>query len=149
MRTPAEADYGDLPRKVGYQLRRAQAASHELLIPLLASLGVAPGHYSILKIIALNPGHMQKDIAVLAGLDATTIVPIIGRFQKRGWISRERTAPDRRHVTIKITAEGKRALRQLDRRIARHEGILLQHLTEQERATLLELLTRISKVPLR
>src|SRR5882757_2048438 len=83
-------NYGPLPSLVGYQFRRAYSYLYRTFIASLKHLHLAPGQYSALVLISLNPGLGQVELAGARGLEAATIVPISIRFVKLGWIRRVR-----------------------------------------------------------
>lgn len=139
-----ESVLSDLTRRIGYQLRRAHGRSNELYVQLLGKEKVAPGQYGILKIISLNPGRIQKDIAAIAGMDSTTLVPIVEILERRGWIDRVRDPADRRNLVLSVTAAGTKAVGKLDKLIEAHEDELTRALSTDEQKMLLLLLAKVS-----
>lgn len=135
-----------LSGRVGYQLRRAHSKSNELFIELLSGKGIAPGQYGVLKIISLNPARSQKEIAAIAGIDATTLVPTVEYLERQGWIDRQRHSADRRHVVLSTTPAGERLLKKLEVLIEMHEERLTRQLSPEDRETLVRLLAVISEV---
>jgi len=54
----------------------------------------------------INPGHLARSLS----LSPPTVTGILDRLERRGLVRRERTARDKRQVTVCITPEGKRLL---------------------------------------
>lgn len=137
-------DYGSLPGLVGYRIRKAYSQLFQTFTVMFKELGLAPGQYSVLLLIGLNPGLSQVDLAEAAGLDGSTIVPITNRFVKLGWVRRIRRRRDRRFYSLAITAAGRAVLEDAQPIIEAHERDLVAALSEGERISLVELLARIT-----
>jgi len=67
-------------------------------------------------------------VAEALGLNRSTMVPIIEKLHDKGWLVRERTPEDRRTVLLRLTDDGRRAMRQLRREVERHEARLSEAL---------------------
>src|SRR5688500_57016 len=68
-------DYGPLPALVGYRIRKAYSRLFQSFSEMLKELSLAPGQYSVLLLIGLNPGLNQMMLAEATGIDRSTIVP--------------------------------------------------------------------------
>jgi DNA-binding MarR family transcriptional regulator len=139
-----EINYGPLPERIGYRLKRAYAYSIQSWDALFADLGLPYGHYSILLLISLNPGLSQLRVAEAAGLDGSTVVPITNRFVRLGWIHRLRRRDDRRTYRLRVTPTGQALLDRARPILQTHDKDLVSRLTLQERATLFQLLVKIT-----
>ena len=140
-------NFGPLPQQVGYQLRRAYSYLFRTFMSAFKHLQLAPGQYSALVLIGLNPGMSQLALATAAGLDGSTIVPITNRFVKLGWIRRTRRASDRRVYSLRITPAGQAVLEAALPLIREREKRLAQILSTRERQALIDMLRRISGDP--
>lgn len=138
-------NYGLLPSLVGYRVRKAYSYLFQTFTLMLRDLGLAPGQYSVLLLIALNPGSSQMALAEATGLDGSTIVPITNRFVKLGWIRRVRRKEDRRFYALGITPAGQAVLDNARPIIEAHERNLVAGLSDAECHTLIELLARITE----
>jgi DNA-binding MarR family transcriptional regulator len=141
---PTALDYGALPQLAGYRLKKAYAYSVQTFTQRFAGLGLAYGQYSVLVLIALNPGLSQLALAAAAGLDDSTIVPITNRFVELGWIRRRRRREDRRIYALAVTPVGEQILERARLIRDAHEEDLLGPLAPDERQMLLELLAKIT-----
>ena len=138
-------DFGPLPEHVGYQLRRAYSYLFRTFLTSFKHLQLAPGQYSALVLISLNPGMSQLDLAEATGLDGSTIVPITDRFVKLGWIRRTRRQSDRRVYSLRIAPAGQAVLDAAWPLISAREKQLTGVLNPREREALLDVLSRISE----
>jgi len=131
-----------LPDLLGYQLRLAQLAAFRDFEQHVGALGVSPGRVGVLALIEANPGVTQSELARAVGLDRSTMVPLLDRFEKRGVVERHRGA-DRRTNGLWVTQSGKRLLFEIKRRIAAHEERIASALSRGERAKLMALLKKL------
>jgi len=145
VRETATIDYGPLPALIAYRLKRAYAYSIQTWDTLFKQLGLPYGQYSVLLLIGLNPGLSQLALAKAVGLDGSTLVPIMNRFFKLGWIRRVRRRDDRRVYSLRVTPAGQAVLDKARAALKEHDEDLTSPLTIKERATLLELISKIDR----
>lgn len=136
-------DFGILPSLAGYQLRLAQIAIFRDFAQSLGEFDVTPGLFGVLVIIDANAGLKQSELARAAHLDRSTVVSVIDNLERRGLVERRAADNDRRSNALVLTPDGAALLKKLKRRVNEHEKRLVQHLTEDERQTLVTLLQRI------
>jgi DNA-binding MarR family transcriptional regulator len=139
-------NYGPLPTLVGHHIRKAYSHLFETFTEALGEFGLAPGQYSVLALIGLNPGLSQMALADAAGIDATTMVPITERFAKAGWVRRTRRPEDRRVYSLRLTPQGEAILRKAGPLVEAYERKLTAALSSAERAKVRELLARIADI---
>jgi DNA-binding MarR family transcriptional regulator len=137
-------DYGQLPDLVGYRVQKAHSRLFQMFADMLAGLKVAPGQYSALVLIGLNPGLSQNALADACGIDRTALVPITRRFEKLGWIRRSRRTEDRRVYSLELTLEGERILNLAWPLVQEHERRLTAGLSRAEVERTRMLLARIA-----
>lgn len=135
-------DFGPLDGLVGYQLRRAFLRSNQLFARMTSKAGVAPGQYGVLKLIGLNPGRSQTEIAAAAGLDRSSLTQLLDQLARTALVER-RPGPDRRTLSLWLTEAGARTVEAAQARVAEHEAAIREGLTEAEAATLVGLLKRL------
>ena len=63
-----------------------------------------------LMVIDENKHFSQKDLADELHLTKGAITKAIGKLEKDGWITREKSARDKRHFVLKLTDKGKEAI---------------------------------------
>lgn len=138
-----DLDRGVLPELVGYNLRRAQIAVFRDFAESVGELGVTPGQFGVLELIASNPGLSQSALARALGVDRSTIVGVLDRLQEAGLVERRPSARDRRSHALHLSDRGVAQAARMRRAIAEHEARVLNGLDAEEKAALLELLGRI------
>lgn len=134
-----------LPGLLGYRLRLAQLAVFRDFERSVGALGISPGRVGVLVIVEANPGLAQSRLAEAVGLDRSTLVPLLDRFEQAGLLER-RAGADRRTNGLHLTAEGRRFLARVKREVVEHESRLLAALGVTERETLFRLLERLAAV---
>ena len=146
-REPAAAaglDLGDLPGLLGYNIRRAQMAVwRDFLLAVDAGTGIRPGVFSLLLIVARNPGSAQIELARALAIDKASIVAVIHRLEKARLVERRRSTIDRRRQGLFLTPLGTRRVAAMHGRLLEHERRLLGRMTRAEGRTLIRLLKRL------
>ncbi len=137
-------DRGRLPRLLGYRLRLAQLAVFADFARGCGELGVTPGVYGVLELLARNPGLSQSALAHALRLDRSSLVPVIDRLEALGWARRTTVADDRRRYGLGLTASGRRVLAAATARVLRHERRIAALLSDREAEQLAALLGRIA-----
>jgi DNA-binding MarR family transcriptional regulator len=138
--------FGPLDDRIGYQLRRAFFRSNGLFARLGGEAGLAPGQFGVLKLVELNPGRSQTEIAAAAGLDRSSLTQLLDQLVRRGLIER-RPGRDRRTVSLHLTPEGSEALGRAEPKVEEHEAILRAGLSDEEVTVLLKLLRQLQREP--
>ncbi|HYG95885.1 MAG TPA: helix-turn-helix domain-containing GNAT family N-acetyltransferase [Solirubrobacterales bacterium] len=87
-----------------------------------------------------------SELRELLGLDRGYLSRILARFERAGLIRRERSARDRRRQVVRLSAKGRRALDDLERRSDAQATELLDSLGDPEKARLLGGMTAIRGV---
>jgi DNA-binding MarR family transcriptional regulator len=138
-------DRGRLPKLLGYRLRLAQLAVFADFVHDCGELGVTPGVYGVLELLARNPGLSQSALAQVLRLDRSSLVPVIDRLEDLGWARRTEVAGDRRRYGLALTAAGREVHAAATTRVLRHERRIARLLTEREARQLAVLLARIAE----
>jgi DNA-binding MarR family transcriptional regulator len=140
----ADIDRGALPQLLGYRLRLAQLAVFADFARGCAALGVTPGVFGVLELLARNPGVSQSALAQALRLDRSSLVPVIDRLEALGWARRTEVPGDRRRYGLELTAAGRRVHAAATARVLQHERRIAALLTEREAAQLARVLARIA-----
>ena len=135
---------GLLPTYVGYNLRRAQAASFRHLEHLARDLNLTPGQFSLLSLLACNPGISQKAVSQVTGVDTSTMSPALESLARRGLVIRARAVHDRRSYALSLSPAGEETLSAMRRKVERQEQVMAKALDPGEREHLLTMLERIT-----
>jgi DNA-binding MarR family transcriptional regulator len=84
----------------------------------------------------------QQELADAFCMDANNVVLLLNELEQLGFATRLRDPHDRRRHVVQLTASGRKALGQAERAQEAIEDDVLAALSDDERATLHELLTR-------
>src|SRR5919112_2066449 len=102
-----------LAEAVAYHLRLAQEASFQAFRQRVGSGDLQPGRYTILSIVATNPGLTPTDLSRACGRDKSTLTSALKDLAKRGLIEQKLRETDERSYTIHLTPAGEELLRTL------------------------------------
>ena len=130
---------GNLDNMLGVELRIAQILA-DRLFATAPQLQMAPGHYTVLSLIKLNPGINQSKLARGMYLDRSSMVPILDQLEKKRWIERKRLPEDRRSHALHLTAAGSGALRLADKEVHGLEDSIAREMGQANRESLLSLI---------
>ena len=135
---------GPMADELGFHLRCAQLAAFKHFARAVGAVeGITPGLYGMLQAIDNNPGLSQSALAVAMAVDRSSIVKVVDRLEERGLIVRDTSPTDRRRYRLQLTATGARALRRIQDAVMRQDRVFSARLDDTERATLIDLLTRL------
>ena len=143
VKTDEQLDRGLLDGLVGYHLRRAQLAVFRDFADSVGALGVTPGQFGVLELIACNPGLSQSALARALGVDRSTLVAVLDRLQGDGLIERRPSPTDRRSHELVLTRAGTKRVDEARAAIRAHEARVLSGLSETEVAALIRALSAI------
>jgi DNA-binding MarR family transcriptional regulator len=130
---------------LGYRLRRAQLSVFQRFLEVFEEARLRPAEYTVLLLIADNPGRKQTEIAEVLGIKRANFVTLVHGLEARHLVERRAAADDRRANALFLTSAGGRFLAEAR---ARHEQMEQQLITqlggEANRAQLLALLERLT-----
>lgn len=137
-------DFGVLTDLLGYHVRLAQVSVFRDFGGSLRDYDILPTQFGTLVIIGANPGIKQTDLAWAIQLDRSTIVPLLDRLEKNGWVTRERLPSDRRTNALGLTETGTALLDKLTPLVLAHDQRIQARLNKTEQNQLIKLLGKIS-----
>lgn len=94
---------GDL---IGYRLRRAQLWAFQRFADRFDRLALKPAEYSVLVLIADNPGRKQTEIAEVLAIKRANFVTLAHGLEERGLIERRPARGDKRANALHLTRSG-------------------------------------------
>jgi DNA-binding MarR family transcriptional regulator len=136
-------DYASLPAFLGYQLRLTQLAVFKDFSESVNDSNITPSLFGVLVVINANPGLKQTELAQAVRLDRSTVVSTLDKLERRQLVERQRVEGDRRTNALLLTDAGRALLQKITPQVEAHEKRLAAGLTERERNTLIELLTKV------
>lgn len=134
----SDLDIADLNGHVGYFVRRLQVAIFKHFIETLAPMKVRPAQYSVLVLVAANPGSSQAAVGQALGIERARLARMLHELERRKWV--ERRSRDGRSHALHLTAAGQKAFKAINALAAHHESQMAQVIGQKRRTRLLELL---------
>lgn len=107
---------------------------------LQRNFGLTGPQLTTLRVISRLQPVSAGELAKSANFNRGTLTGILDRLEANGFISRNRYAPDRRSVILKLTAAGKRILAEVPYLLRDRFLQELNQMTEQEQAAFLKTL---------
>ena len=135
----AEVHLGPLRNFIAFHLRLAQDASFRSFAQNAGRRRWGPGNFAAMMVIRENPGITQVALGRAISRDKSTVTPLIQELQRRGLVTRRRSASDRRSITLELTRAGEATLedllvharahnRRLDTILGKQKGAFLEQL---------------------
>ena len=98
----------DLKESIGLMLKTSAKTWEKAAdIELRERFGLTGAKWKIIVVLSLKEGITQKHIADMAFVEAPTLVPVIDRMEKDGYITRKSDPGDRRNNLIFMTEKSK------------------------------------------
>ena len=143
--TPAgQLEEASLQKVVGYQLAQATIVTNAIFFEQVGDpLQLRPVEYTVLTLIAENPGGSLARLARALSVTPPHITAMVDRLEKKGLIARDASEEDRRTHVLHVTAKGADLVRKATRKIVQAEAAQLP-LTPGEQAILAELLHKVA-----
>jgi DNA-binding MarR family transcriptional regulator len=129
---------------IGYALRRAQGQVYADLNGALARISLRPLQYTLLLMVAENPGASQSSVCEALGIQKANCVPTMSELERRGLIIRRKSAADARSYELHVTNKGKRILQRAGEVHSLHEQRLIERIGLEGRDQLLRLLGKLT-----
>jgi DNA-binding MarR family transcriptional regulator len=134
-----------IPRRDSAAFLVAQVGAHAAMqfAEALKSQGFLPQEAGILRLLSFSPGISQQELARRLGMYASRLVGVLDELEERRLIERRPSENDRRLYALYLTKGGEAALETIGKVAREHQRVLLASLSDEERASLAEMLTRI------
>jgi DNA-binding MarR family transcriptional regulator len=111
---------------------------------IVATLGLEPRHFALLRAVREADGQSQQAIAERLRIPASTMVSLIDYLERQGLLERQPHPTDRRSRLLHVTGRGAEVLQQATTLGAEWEWAICAGLSAAERDTLLDLLDRVA-----
>jgi DNA-binding MarR family transcriptional regulator len=135
-------DFDVLNEHLGYFLRRLQVEVFKDFIRTLSVLDVRPAQYTVLVLIASNPGRSQAEIGEALNIERAGLAKMLNELETRGWILRLAAANDRRSHSLFLTPKGKKSLNRIKTIASDHETHVARLIGSKRRQQLMKLLKK-------
>ena len=134
---------GELAGFVGLHLRAAYEASFADFEVLLGDDAMRPGYFTMLTLIANNPGISQTQIGRNARRDKSAVTKALRQMEDEGLIRRARLQDDRRTYVSEVTAKGAALQARMEEKALEHVARLVEVIGSERHAVLVETLRDI------
>ncbi len=128
---------------LGYNARRAALTVIAVFLQRMEPLGLRPVDFSVLTLIAHNPGVTSRQICAALDILPPNLVGMIKSLQKRGLIVRKPHPTDRRAQGLHLSPAGRTLQAEAELTATRLELDAASALTPGERQTLNRLLHKV------
>ncbi len=143
MSPATEATPALLTAKPTWLVSQVSGRAHRLLATRLADAGARGYHVRVLAALAEFGPASQASLGRRVEMDRSDVTAAVGELAAGGFVERAADAGDRRRNVVTITDAGRARLAYLDALLDGVQAELLEPLTDEERATLTGLLTRV------
>ncbi|MBW6436995.1 winged helix DNA-binding protein [Actinoplanes hulinensis] len=134
----------DLAADPAFLLARARAVTSGAANARLAPLDLKVRSLSVLWLAGQDLGPTQRELSEFLNLDPSQVVALVDELQRRGLVERRPDERDRRSRIIVATADGRELLEQGLTAVRVAGDVSFANLTDRERKTLAELLTKVA-----
>lgn len=138
-----QVDTSYLEGLVGYNARRATLVIVDAFLRNMAVYGLKPVEFSVLSLIAHNPGITSRQLCSTLNIQPPNLVGMINQLQRRELITRRPHPHDGRAMGLHLTPAGRKLVKQAELTASELEDAATSRLSQAERRTLMQLLRKI------
>jgi MarR family transcriptional regulator for hemolysin len=135
----------DFEESVGYWLTIATQSFHRAIGEEMAPHGITFRQSYVLFLLVLHGEMSQAELAAKMMVEPPTLVGILDRMERDGWITRNSCPTDRRKKIIRPTAAAEPIWEKITESGRRVRMQAIHGLTDREFETLRQLLRRVHK----
>jgi DNA-binding MarR family transcriptional regulator len=128
---------------LGYNARRAALHIIEVFLQRMAPYALRPVDFSVLSVIAHNPGITSRQLCTVLDILPPNFVALLAHLEKRALVQRQPHPNDKRAMALQLTVAGKKLMQEAERTAQSLELDASAHLSSAERVTLIRLLQKI------
>lgn len=138
-----KVDVTFLESLLGYNARRAALAVIEVFFERMAPYQLKPVDFSVLSLVAHNPGITSRQLCNTLGILPPNLVGMLNALEKRELIFREPHPRDGRAMALHLTPGGEKLVRDAEKTAAALEAEVAGRLSAAELKTLMRLLKKV------
>lgn len=138
-----QVDTSYLESLLGYNARRATLAIIGHFMEGMAGYDLRPVDFSVLSLIAHNPGITSRQLCATLGIQPPNLVGLVADLEKRGLVARLPHPRDGRAFGLHLKPAGEALAREAEQTAARLEAEAGASLTAAEQKTLMRLLKKV------
>lgn len=140
---PCGIDTTVVEQFIGYRTRRASLAIVSHFMEHMAAFDLRPVTFTLLTLIASNPGVLSSQLCALLGIQSSNLVALVKRLRERGLVDRRPHPNDVRAFGLYLTPEGQRFFEEAQAAALASGLQATAGLSDAERETLSRLLQKI------
>lgn len=125
-------------------IRTADQAATQAKEQVLRDHGITPAQHAVLAILSDHDAITSAELARLAGVTPQTMNSTVSRLESRGLLVRKPHPTHRTLIELSLTAPGSDLFHRADAASAELDAVFSSGLSAEERATLVDLLTRVT-----
>jgi DNA-binding MarR family transcriptional regulator len=144
MAAASRASAGLIPTQCTVLIARIARVQRQRFEQVLTPLGLRQRHVVALSYLRGHGPTAQQQLADRLRMDASSLVCLLNELEEDELVVRHRDRSDRRRAIVELSAEGERALRDVDRAVQVVEDEVLAGLDVSERDALHALLARLN-----
>lgn len=123
----------DHENSIGLIVKTAEKSFERILdAELRERCGLTSGQWKVIIVLSFQEGISQKEIADLTFVEGSTLVPILDKMEKQGFVSRKSDPNDRRNNKIFLTAKSKSAISEIVNCILDVRKIITDGISEKD-----------------
>lgn len=138
----AQADL--VPSHATVLIARVARVVRQRFEQVLAPLGLRQRHVVALSYLRGYGPTAQQKLATRLRMDASSMVCLLNELEESDLVVRQRDRADRRRAVVELSPQGESVLCRVDKAVQIVEDEMMTQLSEQERATLHELLVKLN-----
>lgn len=104
-------DAKTLSRSFSHLLKRAVQFSVHRFSEEVGKSGLTHRQFTVLAAVDAHDGKSQTELVKITGIDRSTLADMVARLMAQGLVQRRRTKEDARTNAVKLTPNGKKALK--------------------------------------
>ena len=139
----SEASADPVPVQATVLIARVARVVRQRFEQVLTPLGLRQRHVVALSYLRGHGPTAQQQLADRLRMDASSMVCLLNELEENELVVRHRDRSDRRRGIVGLSAEGERALREVDQALQIVEDEVLTRLESSERGTLRRLLAKV------
>ena len=129
----------------GFLLRRAHQISTAVFENECRSVGLTPAQFGVLTVLQASPGLDQSSLARALGFDKVTVLRVLRGLEARGLAHRTRAIDNKRSLSLALSPDGEKLLKQSQKPAERAYNRLMTPLSKEQQAQLLLLLMELTQ----
>ena len=129
----------------GFLLRRAHQISTAVFEDECRSVGLTPAQFGVLTVLRSSPGLDQSRLARALGFDKVTVLRVLRGLEQRGLVERSPALNSRRNLSVELTSDGARLLKESQKPAERAYERLMEPLSPEQQLQLVALLQQMTE----